>query len=154
MNIPCSVRGMWRLSAAYLCALTLLSACELETLTADAGALDGGNDAGSEPETCDADHFDHDGDPTTACLEYTRCRPGQYVSTQPTDNTDRACSACRSGSFSAEDNAAECTNWTTCAAGSFVANTPSRTTDRTCSSCIDGTLSATHPTRAQRAPQP
>lgn len=137
-----------RLAAAiaYTCALMLTAACEIHVDIVDSG-VDGGYPAdagdttdGGDQQRCKAGEFDNDGRPETPCVAYTICRPGQYVTREASATADRLCSACKSGSFSSENNAAACALWSNCAAGQQVTNSPSPTEDRVCAKCAAGTI--------------
>lgn len=92
--------------------------------------------------TCAAGTYDHDLEPSTACLAWTVCVPGQRVLSSGSSTQDRSCSECAVGFFSTTDNSAACSIWTECPAGTFVSNTPSKTIDRACADCGVGTFTA------------
>jgi hypothetical protein len=92
---------------------------------------------------CDASSWDDDQDPATPCISKTTCAPGQYVAGAGSTTTDRSCTACASGKFSATQNAASCQSWQTCAAGKYVQTAGSSTADRVCTTCASGTFSTT-----------
>jgi hypothetical protein len=91
---------------------------------------------------CGTGTWDDDADSRTPCRPVSDCSPGTRVAVAGTPTSDRVCTACVSGSFSAESNAASCTNWTSCAPGTFVASSGTATQDRTCEPCAPGTFSA------------
>lgn len=66
------------------------------------------------------------------CADLTVCEPGTYISSQPEASQDRECSACASGSFSTQNNAAFCTPATECQPNEYQASPPSATQDATC----------------------
>lgn len=127
---------------AYTCASLLTAGCEIHVDIVDAGAADGGEpdsgDAGNQQD-CPRGEFDDDGRPQTPCVAYAVCQPGEYVSREASPTEDRICSACKSGSFSTEQNASACQLWSNCPPGSYSENTPNSTSDRACSPCTDGT---------------
>ena len=86
--------------------------------------------------------WDHDGDPATACSSRTACAAGTYVMAEGNATTDRSCSSCASGSYTATANSASCTAWQDCLAGTYVSNTPSDTVDQVCMDCGGGTYTA------------
>jgi hypothetical protein len=77
------------------------------------------------------------------------------MSTGPSAQNDRVCTACASGSFSipnlnatppqtaAATNATQCTAFATCALGTYIDNPGSATSNRTCKACDDGFFNAT-----------
>ncbi len=105
---------------------------------ASGGSAAGGS-GGAGPGGCASGSYDDDGDPTTACVPWTACDPGQYVSTAGTATSDQVCAGCASGTFSTAADAADCVAWTTCPAGSFVTTKGSATSDQTCAPCAPGT---------------
>jgi hypothetical protein len=104
----------------------------------------GGSDGsgGSNDGACDEGTFDDDDDPETACVAWTDCAAGTFVSTAGSATKDRACFACASGTFTEGQNAESCATWTTCVAGTFVSNTPSATEDRVCEPCPSDTFTS------------
>jgi hypothetical protein len=95
--------------------------------------------AGLPKEPCTPGRWDHDSDPSTPCVEATRCETGQRVLAAPTALSDRSCTACESGTFSASSNASACAEWTTCLPGTFVSQQGTGTSDRACTPCPSGT---------------
>jgi hypothetical protein len=99
---------------------------------------------GTSPARICADGtWDHDGNPATACVAWTDCAAGTFVSALGTPTSDRECTACpqaviSEGTFSASLNSAVCTEWRTCAAGTYVMSLPSPTSDRKCADCPKG----------------
>lgn len=84
---------------------------------------------------CGAGTWDHDGSAATECVEWSSCDAGQFVSEEGSATTDRTCSGCASGSYSAVANAVACQSWTDCAPGSYVSTPGTFESDRTCSYC-------------------
>jgi hypothetical protein len=76
-------------------------------------------------------------DPATQCVAWSDCKAGTVIVPPPASRvTDRICSACTTGTFSAAVNAtAECKAWTVCKAGFEVTATPSASVDRGCTAC-------------------
>lgn len=93
-------------------------------------------------ESCVAGTYDDDGDPATPCSAMTICAAGEYVSTVGSALTDRVCTACADGQFSAVQNAESCQAWSVCAAGSYAVTPGSSSADRKCEACADGSFSA------------
>jgi hypothetical protein len=93
-------------------------------------------------EECAAGTYDDDGDPETACVAWTVCRAGEYVSAAGTAETDRECAACAVGEYSVNLNATSCSPWTACVAGQYVSAAGTAASDRTCTGCTSGTFSA------------
>jgi TNFR/NGFR cysteine-rich region len=102
---------------------TAMGACAAST--ADAGA-DGAADL-----AC-ASGYDHDGDPSTECREWTTCQTGKYVSRQGTPLADRVCAACAPGTFSDSENVSECNAWRECPFGALEVAAGSATRNRAC----------------------
>ena len=69
------------------------------------------------------------------------CPPGTWVTRQPTGTTNRECTPCPSGSYSASLNAPNCLAWNDCVAGQRVTTAPSNVADRGCVACDVGTYS-------------
>jgi hypothetical protein len=92
-------------------------------------------------QICGGDTWDSDADATTPCAQTTSCAPGQFVSVSPNATTNRGCTPCDSGLFSATTNAGLCTPWKRCEAGSYVSASGSATRDRACATCPSGTSS-------------
>ena len=82
----------------------------------DAGFADTGTDGGVGMDAggmdsgmmCPDGTWDDDGDPGTACIAWTDCVPGEYVSMDGTPVTDRECTTCPPGTDSTETNAPAC----------------------------------------------
>ncbi len=90
---------------------------------------------GDLPSTaCDADSWDDDADPATACVARTECVAGTHVAHAGSEVGDRSCAPCAAGTFSATSNAPSCALWTVCPAGEVEAAPGSSTSDRTCMS--------------------
>jgi hypothetical protein len=75
---------------------------------------------GAPKVDCGNGTWDHDSDSSTACALATQCLKGERVFDDVTPVSDRQCTACTSGTFSASDNAASCAEWTTCMPGTRV----------------------------------
>jgi len=74
---------------------------------------------GLTPEMrCNNGTWDHDGNPATCCSTWTACAAGQYIAHLGNATTDRGCSSCASGTFSAALNSPSCSPWKTCAPAS------------------------------------
>ncbi len=94
-------------------------------------------------QACAGDNWDDDGSAATPCVAKTTCGPGFYVTGTGTATTDRTCSPCAAGTFSAGNNAGTCSPWSTCPVGSSITSGASATADRACSTCPAGQFSAT-----------
>ena len=85
-------------------------ASEATCTTCEAGTHCAGGDAPKSP--CgvgkNLDSWDHDGDPATACVLWTQCLPGNFVSVAGTATADRQCLPCPDGKISKGPNAAAC----------------------------------------------
>jgi hypothetical protein len=101
------------------------------------GSVCSGGDAPAE--SCPPGTWDHDNNASTPCASFSNCTPGQFVTTSPTSERDRACTACPAGSFSTTVNAAQCTSWQNCMLNAFVASAGTATKDRVCATCPSGT---------------
>ncbi|MCA9579009.1 MAG: hypothetical protein H6726_03410 [Sandaracinaceae bacterium] len=97
---------------------------------------------GMPPEACAGGTYDHDHDAATACVAWTVCGAGEYVSAAGTAATDRECAACAAGEFSPTINAASCSLWTACAAGTYVSVAGTAASNPVCTGCTSGTYSA------------
>lgn len=91
---------------------------------------------------CASGTWDHDSDPSTACVDKSICPAGTYLASEGSSTTDRSCTACGNEQFSTDLNSAMCMPWATCQAGTFVSNTPSTTADRVCTPCGPNTFSS------------
>jgi hypothetical protein len=87
---------------------------------------------------CSGYTWDHDGNPASACVAKTTCQAGQAVSADGGAATDRACTACTTGTHSTGVNASACVPWTSCQPGEKVTNGGTATADRTCAPCSSG----------------
>jgi hypothetical protein len=97
---------------------------------------------GSAPRLdCPDGTWDHDSNASTPCVDATHCLAGERVASAPTKLSDRTCTACLSGSFSANLNAPSCTAWTNCLPSTHVSVQGTSSHDRTCSPCPSGTVS-------------
>jgi hypothetical protein len=96
----------------------------------------------SPSEACASGSWDDDANHETVCAPWSACAAGQHVSVDGTATSDRACTSCTSGSFSATPNAATCTVWTSCAVGDYVSTNGSATADRQCATCAPGTTTS------------
>jgi MYXO-CTERM domain-containing protein len=92
---------------------------------------------------CPSGTFSDDGTGSTACVAWTSCAAGEFVSSAGSPTSDRECDACAAGTFSTTTNASACSSWTSCDAGTFVATAGSATSDRACDACAAGTFSTT-----------
>ncbi len=115
---------------AVCCALALLASCS----DAPSTAIDADT-------SCAAGLWNHDGNAATACIEWTRCRPGQFVESPGTGIADQRCTSCASGTFSMATNATTCTPWTECIKDEQVAAAGSATGNRVCEACPAGEVS-------------
>ena len=70
-----------------------------------------------------------------ACSLWQDCLASQYISTNGTSTSDRACTPCGTGTYSTTANAFSCTAWTACVAGQKIAANGTASTDRTCVAC-------------------
>ncbi|MDP1827844.1 MAG: fibrinogen-like YCDxxxxGGGW domain-containing protein [Archangium sp.] len=89
-------------------------------------------------EPCASGTWDHDANAATACVAWSQCAPGFFVTGAGSATSDRGCQACASGTFSTVPDAASCMAWTACAAGQFVSVTGSATTNQACAACTTG----------------
>ncbi|MFT5353442.1 MAG: hypothetical protein ACI9KE_000640 [Polyangiales bacterium] len=121
------------------------------TLFDGGGMNDGGNDGGgmtdvptsdAGPSMCADGTYDDDDDALTACVPWTDCAAGEFVSEPGSDTSDRTCEGCESGSFSDGANVTACTESTTCAVGRLVTTEPTALADRTCADCEAGTTTS------------
>lgn len=118
----------------------LLSACTSDlTGTLKAGATSSVEVDSGQNYSCAEGSWDSDADPSTQCVPWTECAPGQYVEHPGTALEDQRCAPCAVGSFSADSNASECQRFTACAAGSFVQVTGSARNDQVCMPCPEKT---------------
>jgi len=108
-----------------------------ETICSDCeeGEYCAGGDADAAP--CEDGTWDHDSNPTTECVAWAECEPGEYVETPGRATNDRECTTCEDG-YSNDKNAEDCTDWTSCEAGQYVLDPGSTTTDRSCDDCATG----------------
>jgi len=107
------------------------------------GGSDGdGGSGGSNNGACAEGTFDHDDDRSTTCQSWSTCQPGLYVSNEGTATTDRECHACRTGTYSVEQNSETCFDWTDCEAGEYVLIEGDEASNRDCDVCEAGTFSA------------
>jgi Carbohydrate binding domain/TNFR/NGFR cysteine-rich region len=96
-----------------------------------------------QEELCAEGTWDDDGDPSTPCIYVTSCAAGQYVTAEGNTTSDRACSFCTSGSYSALVNAAACSEWAACEPGNYVSVQGTSATDRECEACPASSYSDT-----------
>ena len=90
------------------------------------------------PRPCGDQTWDHDGDPTTACLAWSVCQPGQQASSQGTPTTNRVCDPCPDGTFAETNNQSACQPWTTCPANTtFIGSPGTSSTNVACRPCRD-----------------
>ncbi len=106
-----------------------------------AGSTGEGGSSGAPYQGCAAASFDNDSNPNTACQAWRDCDPGQYISTEGTPVSDRACSDCETGSYSDIANVSDCTTYTICEPGTHVSVAGTATTDQGCVACEEGTFS-------------
>lgn len=85
------------------------------------------DDAGSAVDFLDA---------TGECVRTLICSPGEFVAEPATVTSDRICSICLAGSFSAGRNSEECTAWQECEPGVVEHTEPSSSSDRGCGECL------------------
>lgn len=95
-----------------------------------------GGNASAEP--CGEGHWDHDGDPATACIAQRRCGPGFEVAVSGSAVADHFCRRCAAGHFSAEEHNEACTVWSDCAPGTRLGMAPAATRDQQCLVCEGG----------------
>lgn len=57
---------------------------------------------------CAEGTWDHDADPTTTCVAWTDCVPGEFVGAEGSSTTDRGCLKCTNGEHTATINATRC----------------------------------------------
>jgi Gylcosyl hydrolase family 115 C-terminal domain/TNFR/NGFR cysteine-rich region len=70
-----------------------------------------------------------------ACVRYSTCLPGTYVSMPGTTVSDAVCAACPLGTFSAASHAEACLPWSPCAPGQYELVPGTATEDRECAAC-------------------
>jgi hypothetical protein len=78
--------------------------------------------------------WDHDADASTACLAWTSCGTGDFVSTAGSDASDQACSPCPPETFTAAANLPLCVAWGVCGPSEFEELPGSPSNDRLCRS--------------------
>ena len=108
----------------------------------DAGARDDDGSPDSGPVACADGTWDHDENPATACVAWSTCVPGTYVTGAPSATADRTCAGCASASFSATNNATICKAWSACTPGSYVSTPGTTIADCQCTDCAAGTYSS------------
>jgi MYXO-CTERM domain-containing protein len=86
---------------------------------------------------CPAGTFSADGTGATPCVAWTTCAVGTSVASEGSSTTDRTCSPCQGGTFSAGVNALACTAWTSCGETEFETQPPSATSDRLCAALTE-----------------
>lgn len=138
--------------AALLTSLVLLSSACGETAKSPSPIVDGGAGAGaagstSKPDAgtsaeCTTGTWDNDGDSETACVPWTPCEAGEFVSVPGTKSHDQVCSGCASGSFSTTENSGSCSTYSACAVGTFISKAGSPTSDQSCESCPADTFTS------------
>lgn len=116
------------LFAAGLClTAAVVSGCGEEHAPDPQDEIDAGGGRGG----CATGSFDHDGSPSTPCVQWQVCAAGRYVVTQPSSTQDRGCADCPYGTFSVSENVNGCTPHDSCVVtGVAVAGTP--TSDAVC----------------------
>lgn len=62
-----------------------------------------------DPTPCDDGTWDHDANPTSACVSWTECVANEFVAHPGSATTDRICEACPVATFSRAPNASACT---------------------------------------------
>lgn len=82
--------------------------------------------------------WDDDADPSTACVDWGTCDPGNGPA-GGTTTTDGTCVPCESGTFS--DGTGACTAWSVCTPGQRIASQGSASADSVCEACPSGTFS-------------
>jgi hypothetical protein len=80
---------------------------------------------------CPADTYGVNGS-LDVCVGKTTCRPGEFISSEGDEMTDRSCAACGPGMFSARKNAQACRNWS-CSDSWEVQQPGTPTSDAVCS---------------------
>lgn len=104
--------------------------------TSAGGGSMGGESMGGTSSTaaCEADDWDDDDDPNTACVARTICPAGQHVASEGGPTADRTCESCAMSTFSAAENSRACTPWTTCGDDEIETGAGTATSDRACAS--------------------
>ena len=74
-------------------------------------------------------------------MSWSNCTLGQSISANGTSASDRVCSSCLSGQFTASNNQVTCTNWTDCLASQRIHTNGTSNSNRICEDCPDGTFS-------------
>lgn len=120
------------------------SSTSSETLSSEPSADSSSNTSSEavkppEPELCEAGSYRANAE--AACVPYTKCAKGSYVTKAPTATSDRGCTACGPGTYSAVENAEVCLAHTTCAAGSYRVTPGTAAEDTVCQTCPNGTFS-------------
>jgi hypothetical protein len=87
-------------------------------------------------QACGASSWDHDGASSSACVAWTECAPGTFVSTNGSALIDRVCSACPAGTTTTSANASACVSTLTVSLASAPA---ALSTVRTLASSVSGT---------------
>ena len=85
--------------------------------------------------SCAAGLWNHDGNAATPCIEWSRCRPGQFVESPGTAVADQRCASCADATFSTATNTTTCALWTECIKDEKVATAGSAIGDRVCEAC-------------------
>ena len=84
--------------------------------------------------TCNSGYFGSG----TSCRAWSTCGAGKHVAAQGTATTDRTCTACEDGTFSATNNAQSCSAWSECSQNQNQAQAGTASTDRVCEDCDQG----------------
>ncbi len=87
--------------------------------SATGGSATGGADGsgGSNDGPCASGSFDDDGDRTTACVPWSTCAKGTFVSAQGSPSKDRVCKPCAADTYTSGPNQSECLPQDACDAG-------------------------------------
>jgi hypothetical protein len=104
---------MAELTSTWLMRVALFALEALVTLASACGVSGGSLPGGAVLPDANAPD-----DVPSVPKEPLACSPGTYVASSSA--TERVCSACPSGHFSAEPNAPRCEPWRDCAPGTFV----------------------------------
>ena len=77
------------------------------------------------------------------CTAMKTCAAGTYISDSGSTTSDRTCTTCDDGKYSADSNAAECTACSSCSPGTYVATGCSLVSDAACVDCATGKFTTT-----------
>lgn len=106
----------------------------------DPGPVEPASDGGTGPaRPCPYGSWAGGGEDGTACIPWTSCPEGHYVTVEATRQSDRECAPCAPGTRPIAENAAYCELIVTCVAGTYLSG--EGTANPECVSCPSGTFS-------------